>query len=467
MSSLHERLARARTAGVLSPSAPREPDQRQLHRTRPDPLAELRQKVHRALVEALGPRLYNSEMSSDQLHDKVREMLQRALEEEETPLTRDERRRLVSEIADDVLGFGPIEPFLRDPSVTEIMINAPDVIYVEREGRIFPAEGRFVDETHLRRVIDKMVGLVGRRIDESSPYVDARLPDGSRINAVIAPLCVNGGPYLTVRKFAPDPYQADDLITFGTMSAKAAKFLARAVSGRLNVLVAGGAGAGKTTTLNVLSSWLPADERIVTIEDAAELQLRQPHWLRLEYRPPNIEGRGEVTIRDLVRNALRMRPDRIVVGEVRGGEALDMLQAMNTGHDGSLTTVHANSPRDVLSRLETMVLMAGVDIPVRAIREQISSALNLIVHQARLKDGSRRLTHITEIVGMEGDVITLQDIYTFDYRAGIDENGRFRGVIQPTGLRPRFLDRLSDHGVHFDPDLFTSDNGTVPLAMRR
>jgi pilus assembly protein CpaF len=467
MSSLHERLARARTAGVLSPSAPREPDQRQLHRTRPDPLAELRQKVHRSLVEALGPRLYDSEMSSDQLHDKVREMLQRALEEEETPLTRDERRRLVSEIADDVLGFGPIEPFLRDPSVTEIMVNAPDVIYVEREGRIFPAEGRFVDETHLRRVIDKMVGLVGRRIDESSPYVDARLPDGSRINAVIAPLCVNGGPYLTVRKFAPDPYQADDLITFGTMSAKAAKFLSKAISGRLNVLVSGGAGAGKTTTLNVLSSWLPADERIVTIEDAAELQLRQPHWLRLEYRPPNIEDRGEVTIRDLVRNALRMRPDRIVVGEVRGGEALDMLQAMNTGHDGSLTTVHANSPRDVLSRLETMVLMAGVDIPVRAIREQISSALNLIVHQARLKDGSRRLTHITEIVGMEGDVITLQDIYTFDYRAGIDENGRFRGVIQPTGLRPRFLDRLSDHGVHFDPDLFTSDNGTVPLAMRR
>jgi pilus assembly protein CpaF len=467
MSSLHERLARARSAGVLSPSAPREPDQRQLHRARPDPLAELRQKVHRALVEALGPRLYDSEMSSEQLHTKVREMLQRALEEEETPLTTEERRRLVTEIADDVLGFGPIEPFLRDPSITEIMVNAPDVIYVERDGHIFPAEGRFVDETHLRRVIDKMVGMVGRRIDESSPYVDARLPDGSRINAVIAPLCVNGGPYLTVRKFAPDPYQADDLITFGTMSAKAAKFLSRAVSGRLNVLVSGGAGAGKTTTLNVLSSWLPADERIVTIEDAAELQLRQPHWLRLEYRPPNIEGRGEVTIRDLVRNALRMRPDRIVVGEVRGGEALDMLQAMNTGHDGSLTTVHANSPRDVLSRLETMVLMAGVDIPVRAIREQISSAINLIVHQARLKDGTRRLTHITEIVGMEGDVITLQDIYTFDYRAGIDENGRFRGIIQPTGLRPRFLERLSDHGVHFDPDLFISDNGTVPLAMRR
>jgi pilus assembly protein CpaF len=467
MSSLHERLARAKTAGVLPPAAPREPDQRQLHRTRPDPLAELRQKVHRALVEALGPRLYDSEMSADQLRDKVHEMLKRAIEEEETPLTRQERQRLVSEIADDVLGFGPIEPFLRDPSITEIMVNAPDVIYVEREGRIFPADGRFVDETHLRRVIDKMVGQVGRRIDESSPYVDARLPDGSRINAVIAPLCVNGGPYLTVRKFSPDPFQADDLVTFGTMSAKVAKFLSRAVGGRLNVLVSGGAGAGKTTTLNVLSSWLPVAERIVTIEDAAELQLRQPHWLRLEYRPPNIEGRGEITIRDLVRNALRMRPDRIVVGEVRGGEALDMLQAMNTGHDGSLTTVHANSPRDVLSRLETMVLMAGVDIPMRAIREQISSAINLIVHQSRLKDGTRRLTHVTEIVGMEGDVITLQDIYLFDYRAGIDENGRFRGIIQPTGLRPRFLERLVDQGVHFEPELFLHESGSVPLAMRR
>jgi pilus assembly protein CpaF len=468
MSSLNERLARAKTAGVLPQSSgPREPDIRQLHRTRPDPLAELRQKVHRALVEALGPRLYDSEMSPDQLRDKVHEMLKRAIEEEETPLTRQERRRLVSEIADDVLGFGPIEPFLRDPSITEIMVNAPDVIYVEREGLIHPADGRFVDETHLRRVIDKMVGQVGRRIDESSPYVDARLPDGSRINAVIAPLCVNGGPYLTVRKFSPDPFQADDLVTFGTMSAKVAKFLSRAVAGRLNILVSGGAGAGKTTTLNVLSSWLPAAERIVTIEDAAELQLRQPHWLRLEYRPPNIEGRGEVTIRDLVRNALRMRPDRIVVGEVRGGEALDMLQAMNTGHDGSLTTVHANSPRDVLSRLETMVLMAGVDIPMRAIREQISSAINLIVHQSRLKDGTRRLTHVTEIVGMEGDVITLQDIYLFDYRAGIDENGRFRGIIQPTGLRPRFLERLSDHGVYFEPELFLHESGSVPLAMRR
>ena len=467
MSSLQERLARARTAGVLSPSAPREPDQRQLHRARPDPLAELRQKVHRALVEAVGPELYDAELPPEQLHAKVRELLQRALEDQETPLTGDERQRLVAEIADDVLGFGPIEPFLRDRSVTEIMVNAPDVIYVEREGHIFPADGRFVDETHLRRVIDKMVGQVGRRIDESSPYVDARLPDGSRVNAVIAPLCVGGGPYLTVRKFSPDPYQAEDLIAFGTLSAKAAAFLAGCVDGRLNVLVSGGAGSGKTTTLNVLSSYLPAGERIITIEDAAELQLRQPHWLRLEYRPPNIEGRGEVSVRDLVRNALRMRPDRIVVGEVRGGETLDMLQAMNTGHDGSLSTVHANTPRDALSRLETMVLMAGVDIPMRAIREQISSAVNLIVHQARLRDGTRRLTHVTEVVGMEGEVITLQDLFLFDYRAGIDEGGRFRGTIQPTGLRPRFMERLSDQGTRIDPELFLHDSGTIPLATRQ
>src|SRR5512132_2411096 len=462
MSSLHERLARARTDGVLPQSAPREPDQRQLHRARPDPLAELRQKVHRSLVETLGPRLYDSDLSAEQLQTKVREMLQRALEEEETPLTRDERRRLVSEIADDVLGFGPIEPFLRDPTVTEIMVNAPDVVYVEREGRIYPTGGRFVDETHLRRVIDKMVGLVGRRIDESSPYVDARLPDGSRINAVIGPLCVNGGPYLTVRKFSPDPYQADDLVTFGTMSAKVARFLATAVGGRLNILVSGGAGAGKTTTLNVLSSWLPAGERIVTIEDAAELQLRQPHWLRLEYRPPNIESRGEITIRDLVRNALRMRPDRIVVGEVRGGEALDMLQAMNTGHDGSLTTVHANSPRDVLSRLETMVLMAGMDLTMRAVREQISAAVDLIVHVARLQDGSRRVTHATEIVGMEGDTITLQDLFTFDFSGGFDDGGGVRGRLVPTGLRPHFLDRLTERNVHLDALMFAPPVGQEP-----
>ncbi len=467
MSSLNERLARARPAGRATAPTDDAPDLRAPRRAKPDPLAELRQKVHRSLVEALGPKLYDAGLDQDQLQAKVREMLGKAIEEEETPLTSNERQRLVGEIADDVLGFGPIEPFLRDPTVTEIMVNAPDIIYVERDGRLHPTEGRFVDETHLRRVIDKIVGQVGRRIDETSPYVDARLPDGSRVNAVIAPLCVGGGPYLTVRKFSPDPYQAEDLITFGTMTAKAARFLSACVDGRVNIIVSGGTGAGKTTTLNVLSSYLPADERIVTIEDAAELQLRQPHWLRLESRPPNIEAKGEVSIRDLVRNALRMRPDRIVVGEVRGGEALDMLQAMNTGHDGSITTIHANSPRDVLSRLETMVLMAGVDIPVRAIREQVASALNLIVHQARLKDGTRRITHVTEVVGMEADVITLQDLYVFDYRAGIDDNGRFRGVIQPTGLRPKLADKLADQGIHLSPNLFMHASGSGPMAVWR
>jgi pilus assembly protein CpaF len=466
-SSFYERLARARGDGSMQSTKPEELAPHRARRLRPDPLAELRQKVHRSLVEVLGPRLYDTQIAPEQLQAKVREILQRNLEEEDTPLTREERLRLTSEIADDVLGFGPIEPFLRDPTVTEIMVNAPDLIYVERDGRIHPTMGRFVDETHLRRVIDRMVGQIGRRIDESSPYVDARLPDGSRINAVLPPLCVGGGPYLTVRKFSPDPFQADDLITFGTMSARLAAFFAACVQGRMNMLVSGGTGAGKTTTLNVLSSWIPSDERIVTIEDAAELQLRQPHWLRLESRPPNIEGRGEVTIRDLVRNSLRMRPDRIVVGEVRGGETLDMLQSMNTGHDGSLSTIHANSPRDSISRLETMVLMAGVDIPVRAIREQIAAAIDLVVHQARMRDGTRRITQVTEVVGMEGDVVTLQDLFAFDYRSGLDDQGRYRGTIQPTGLRPRFSERLGEQGVRLDPDLFAENAGTIPIAMRR
>jgi pilus assembly protein CpaF len=466
-SSFYERLARARADGGMPPSTQEDASGSRAHRARPDPLAALRQKVHRSLVEVLGPRLYDTQLSPEQLQAKVRELLQRTLEEEETPLTREERLRLTSEIADDVLGFGPIEPFLRDPTVSEIMVNAPDLIYVEREGRLHPTEGRFVDETHLRRVIDKMVGQIGRRVDESSPYVDARLPDGSRVNAVLPPLCVGGGPYLTVRKFSPDPFQAEDLVTFGTMSARLAAFFAACVQGRLNLLVSGGTGAGKTTTLNVLSSWIPPGERIITIEDAAELQLRQPHWLRLEYRPPNIEGRGEVSIRDLVRNALRMRPDRIVVGEVRGGEALDMLQSMNTGHDGSLSTIHANSPRDSVSRLETMVLMAGMDIPVRAVREQISAAVDVIVHQARMKDGTRRITQVTEVVGMEGDVVTLQDLFTFDYRAGIDDQGHYRGTIQPTGLRPTFSERLGEHGIRLDPELFANQAGTIPIAMRR
>jgi pilus assembly protein CpaF len=386
------------------------------------------------------------------VHQRLRELL----DEEEVPLSAQEKLLIVRQIGDSVLGLGPLEPFVRDPEVTEIMVNGWDTIYVERGGKLYWTGVKFHDEGQLRRTIDKIVAKVGRRVDEASPYVDARLPDGSRVNAIIPPLAIDG-PCLTIRKFATDPYQAEDLIEFGTMTSPVAKFLDACVRGRINILVSGGTGAGKTTTLNVLSSFIPDDERIITIEDAAELKLQQPHVVRLEYRPPNIEGRGEVTIRDLVRNALRMRPDRIVVGEVRGGEALDMLQAMNTGHDGSISTIHANSPRDALSRLETMVLMAGMDLGVRAIREQISSALNLIIHQGRLKDGTRRITHITEIVGMEGDVITLQDIFLFDWSAGIDENGRFRGRLKATGLRPTFLDHLQDKGVYVDPGIFTPE----------
>ncbi|HWO71456.1 MAG TPA: CpaF family protein [Actinomycetota bacterium] len=421
-----------------------------------DRLAEVRTRVQEKLVESLGPRLYDSTISDTELEGMVHQRLRELLDEEEVPLSAQEKLLIVRQIGDSVLGLGPLEPFVRDPEVTEIMVNGWDTIYVERGGKLYWTGVKFHDEGQLRRTIDKIVAKVGRRVDEASPYVDARLPDGSRVNAIIPPLAIDG-PCLTIRKFATDPYQAEDLIEFGTMTSPVAKFLDACVRGRINILVSGGTGAGKTTTLNVLSSFIPDDERIITIEDAAELKLQQPHVVRLEYRPPNIEGRGEVTIRDLVRNALRMRPDRIVVGEVRGGEALDMLQAMNTGHDGSISTIHANSPRDALSRLETMVLMAGMDLGVRAIREQISSALDLIIHQGRLKDGTRRITHITEIVGMEGEVITLQDIFLFDWSAGIDDNGRFRGRLKATGLRPTFLDDLQDKGVYVDPEIFAPE----------
>ena len=416
-------------------------------------LADIRHRVHATLIDELGPILYDKGMSEDELRHRVHAALQNALAQERSPLSASDKAQLIQDVSDDVLGYGPIDRLLRDDEITEIMCNGPDQIYVERDGKLGLDDVEFVDKEHLRRTIDKIVAQIGRRIDESSPLCDARLPDGSRVNAVISPLAV-GGPFLTIRKFAADPLRIDDLIRFGTLSVHAARFLQACIVGKLNVVVSGGTGTGKTTTLNVLSSFIPGEERIITVEDAKELQLHQDHVLSLETRPPNVEGKGEVTIRDLVKNTLRMRPDRIVVGECRSGEALDMLQAMNTGHDGSLTTLHANTPRDALSRLETLVLMAGYDLPVRAIREQISSAVDLIVQLQRLRDGTRRITHITEVAGMEGDIITLQDVFLFDFAAGVDEHGRFKGELKPTGVRPKFTQKLADHGIRLGPEMF-------------
>ncbi|OFW78577.1 MAG: pilus assembly protein CpaF [Actinobacteria bacterium RBG_19FT_COMBO_70_19] len=418
----------------------------------------MRTHVQERLVEVLGPRLYDASMSDTELEGLVHQRLRELLDEEEPGLSAQEKLLIVRQIGDSVLGLGPLEPFIRDPEVTDVLVNGWDSIYVERGGKLYWTGSKFHDDAQLRRTIEKIVAKIGRRIDESSPYCDARLPDGSRVNAIIPPLAIDG-PALSIRKFSADPYQAEDLVSFGTLTRPVVELLEACVRGRLNMLVSGGTGAGKTTTLNVLSSFLPDDERIITIEDAAELRLQQPHVVRLEYRPPNIEGKGEVTIRDLVRNALRMRPDRIVVGEVRGAETIDMMQAMNTGHDGSISTIHCNSPRDALARLETMTMMAGMDLGVRAIREQIASALQVIVHQARMKDGSRRITHVTEIVGMEGDVITLQDLFLFDYSAGIDDEGHFLGDLRSTGLRPRFLERLQDRGISVSPEVFAPSKG--------
>jgi pilus assembly protein CpaF len=432
---------------------------------RPDRAAQVRTRLQQRLVDTLGPKLFDASLTEKQVQDLVYERLRELLDEEDTPLSAQEKAQVLQQIGDSVLGLGPLELFIREAEVTEIMVNGPDQIYVERGGKIYWTGARFFDENQLRRTIEKIVARVGRRIDEASPYVDARLPDGSRVNAVIPPVAVDY-PGLTIRKFSVDPYSAEDLVDFGTLTSPVARFLNACVEGRTNILVSGGTGAGKTTTLNVLSSYIPEDQRIITIEDAAELNLQQPHVFRLEYRPPNIEGTGEITIRDLVRNALRMRPDRIVVGEVRGGEALDMLQAMNTGHDGSISTIHANTPRDVLSRLETMTLMAGMDLTVKAVREQTAAAIDLIVHQARLKDGTRRFTHVTEVVGMEGDIITLQDIFLFNWHAGVDEDGKFLGGLEPTGLRPTFLDRLEDKGVTVDPGVF-APRAEVPAQVGR
>ena len=452
--SLADRLAQARR----SRDADAEPATQALEphsanaRRPSDPFVDLKRTVHSSLLDNLGPQLYDARFTQADLEQKVRHTLHEVLARDETPLSVADRTRIAQEVADDILGYGPLEPFLRDPEITEIMVNGPDQLYVERAGKLHEVAASFVDEAHLRRTIDKIVAQVGRRVDESSPMVDARLADGSRINAVVAPVAVDGS-LLTIRKFATDPYEADDLVGFGTMTPELAEFLRGCVQARLNILVSGGTGAGKTTTLNVLSSFIPPDERIITVEDAAELQLHQRHVLRLEARPPNIEGRGEIRIRDLVRNALRMRPDRIVVGEVRDAAALDMLQAMNTGHDGSICTVHANSTRDVLARIETMVLMAGVELPVRAIREQMASAFDVIVHQARFKDGSRLITHVTEVVGMspdDRDTIELRDLFVFDSAAGFDEQGRPLGRLQPADRLPGFLAKLVGAGVRLD-----------------
>ncbi|HEY2373704.1 MAG TPA: CpaF family protein [Gaiellaceae bacterium] len=425
-----------------------------------DPYAELKTRIHHECIAKLGAELFK-QSSDEDLHERVMRTVSEQLALDRTPLTREERRRIVREITDDILGYGPLDPLLRDDTVTEVMVNAHDRVYVERDGKLERSTASFADNGHLLRIIDKIVSQVGRRIDESSPMVDARLPDGSRVNAIIPPLALKG-PTLTIRKFSRDPYTMDDLIAFGSVSSHAAQFLAACVKGKLNMLISGGTGTGKTTTLNALSAFVPSDERIVTIEDAAELQLQQDHVITLESRPPNIEGQGEIRIRELVRNALRMRPDRIIVGEVRGAETLDMLQAMNTGHEGSLTTIHANSPRDALSRLETLVMTAGVELPHRAIREQIASAFDVLVQIQRLVDGSRRITHIAEVVGMESEVVTLQDIFIAkppeEEQHGTGRGARLLDPLASTGLKPHFLDKMATNGVLLAPTFFGQES---------
>jgi pilus assembly protein CpaF len=409
----------------------------------------LKDRVKRKLIAELDPSMDPSH--TQEVRTRLQSLFDQIIEAENLVLTRAEKERLFEELSADVVGFGPIEPLLIDGSISEVMVNGPDRVYIERRGQLQLTDVRFDDDDHVRRVIDRIVSPLGRHVDEASPICDARLPDGSRVNVVIPPISLVG-PAITIRKFTKEKLKVDDLIRFGSLTPEIADFLRACVHARLNVVISGGTGSGKTTLLNVLSNFIPDDERIVSIEDSAELQLAKDHWIRMETRPPNIEGTGHVSARDCMKATLRMRPDRVIVGECRGGEALDMLQAMNTGHDGSLTTGHANSPRDMLSRLETMVLMAGMDLPVRAIREQISSAVDVIIQQSRMRDHSRKVTHITEVQGMEGDKITLQDIFLFNQEAF--ENGKVIGSIKPTGVRPKFMPKLEDAGIQLPPSIF-------------
>ncbi len=460
--SLLRRIGGPEQKEPARPAAPGVPAEESRVRMAPlpqerDAFETIKKRVQERLLSELDPRLDLSRTA--EVRQQVQEVFNAILEAEKIVLSRAERLRLFEAIAAEILGYGPIEPLLRDDTITEIMVNGPKQVYIERGGKLYKTDVTFENDDHVMRIIDRIVSPIGRRVDESTPYVDARLPDGSRVNIIIPPISLIG-PVITIRKFSRDPFTVDDLIRFGTMTPEIAKFLEACVKARLNIIVSGGTGSGKTTTLNVLSSFIPEDERIITIENAAELQLHQEHVVTLESRPPNIEGKGEITIRDLVINALRMRPERIIVGECRGGEALDMLQAMNTGHDGSLTTLHSNSPRDTLSRLETMVLMAGMELPVRAIREQIASAVDLIVHQERLRDGTRKIVSITEVQGMEGDVIVLQDIFVFE-KTGI-RDGKVIGEFKATGVRPKFIEKFEAMGIYLPPQIF----GYTPERFR-
>ena len=416
--------------------------------------ADLKVRVQNRLLAELDPSIDVSEV--EKVRGTIRDLFEQILTEESIVLSRQEKHRLFEQISAEILGFGPLQPLLEDNDITEVMVNGAKSVYFEKAGKINRAPITFESDEHVMRIIDRIVAPLGRRIDESSPYVDARLPDGSRVNAVIPPISLIG-PCLTIRKFAKDPFTVEQLIDFGTLTPGAVLFMEAAVKARFNIIISGGTGSGKTTLLNVLSSFIPNDDRIITVENAAELQMRQDHVVTLESRPPNIEGRGEVTIRQLVINTLRMRPDRIIVGEIRGEESLDMLQAMNTGHDGSLTTAHSNAPRDTLARVETMALMAGMDLPVRAIREQIASAIDLIIHQSRMQDGTRKVVSITEVVGMEGDVITMQDIFRFEQTA--IEDGKVLGELIPTGLRPKYMEKIEAYGIHLPPSIFSIKRG--------